>query len=126
MKIDVGDMFSNDSVDYDKLDFYGNPIPNNTEPQMSVEKAIELLEEFKVIDDWSAVYMPDLHDAIDTVISAVNKNTATTDTLSDIDALKYVASLFIKQIRHDGALYPFDIAECDKLDAIAKLLKEKD
>lgn len=103
-----------------------NSKPNYPESEMSVNKAIELLEEFKVIDDWSAVYMPDLHDAIDTVISAVNKNTASTDTLSDIDALKYVASLFIKHIRHDGALYPFDIAECDKLDAIAKILKEKE
>lgn len=126
MKISAGDMFSNDSVDYDKLDFYGNPIPDHTEPQMSVEKAIELLEEFKVIDDWSAVYMPDLYDAIDTVISAVNKNTAPTDTLSDINALKYVAKVFVDHIRYDGALYPFDAAECDKLKSMAELLKEKD
>lgn len=126
MKINAGNMCFNNSVDYDKLDFYGNPIPDHTEPQMSVEKAIELLEEFKVIDDWSAVYMPDLHDAIDTVISAVNKNTAPTDTLSDIDALKYVAKVFVNHIRHDGVLYPFDAAECDKLKSMAELLKEKD
>ena len=31
MRIDVGDMFSNDSADYDKLDFYGNPIPDHTD-----------------------------------------------------------------------------------------------
>lgn len=36
-------------------------------------EAIEILEEFKVIDDWSAVYMPQLHDAIDTLIKAVKE-----------------------------------------------------
>lgn len=75
---------------------------------------------------YNSIILPDLHDAIDTVISAVNKNTATTDSLSDINALKYVAEVFVDHIRHDGDLCPFDIAECDKLDAIAKLLKEKD
>lgn len=36
---------------------------------MNDEKAIEQLEEFLVIDDWSAVYMPYLQDAIEYVIN---------------------------------------------------------
>ena len=38
---------------------------------MNDEKAIEQLEEFLVIDDWSAVYMPHLQDAIEYVINRI-------------------------------------------------------
>ena len=38
---------------------------------MNDEKAIEQLEEFLVIDDWSAVYMPYLQDAIEYVINRI-------------------------------------------------------
>ena len=38
---------------------------------MNDEKAIEQLEEFLVIDDWSAVYMPELQDAIEYVINRI-------------------------------------------------------
>lgn len=39
---------------------------------MNDKKAIEQLEEFLVIDDWSAVYMPELQDAIEYVINRIN------------------------------------------------------
>lgn len=39
--------------------------------KMNDEKAIEQLEEFLVIDDWSAVYMPYLQDAIEYVINRI-------------------------------------------------------
>lgn len=38
---------------------------------MNDEKAVEQLEEFLVIDDWSAVYMPYLQDAIEYVINRI-------------------------------------------------------
>ena len=39
---------------------------------MTDERAVEQLEEFLVIDDWSAVYMPYLQDAIEYVINRIN------------------------------------------------------
>lgn len=39
---------------------------------MNDEMAVEQLEEFLVIDDWSAVYMPYLQDAIEYVINRIN------------------------------------------------------
>ena len=47
----------------DDLNYLNNPY----------REAIEILEEFKIIDDWSAVYMPRLHEAIDTLINAVKE-----------------------------------------------------
>ena len=38
---------------------------------MNDEFAVEQLEEFLVIDDWSAVYMPYLQDAIEYVINRI-------------------------------------------------------
>ena len=39
--------------------------PMRASEKMTKERAIELLEEFKVIDDWTAVYLPDFQDALD-------------------------------------------------------------
>lgn len=37
---------------------------------MTREEAIKQMEEFMVIDDWSLVYLPDLHDALELAIEA--------------------------------------------------------
>lgn len=40
---------------------------------MTNEEAINLIEEFMVIDDWSLVYLPDLPDALELAIKALKK-----------------------------------------------------
>ena len=40
---------------------------------MTREEAIKQMEEFMVIDDWSLVYLPDLHDALDMAIEALKE-----------------------------------------------------
>lgn len=42
---------------------------------MTREEAINLIEEFMVIDDWSLVYLPDLHDALELAIEALKTET---------------------------------------------------
>lgn len=41
---------------------------------MTREEAIKQMEEFMVIDDWSLVYLPDLHDALELAIEALTEN----------------------------------------------------
>lgn len=38
---------------------------------MNNEKAIRVLEEFKVIDDWTIVHLPEMEDAVDVAIEAL-------------------------------------------------------
>lgn len=38
---------------------------------MNREEAINQISEFMVIDDWSMVYMPQLHDALEVAIEAL-------------------------------------------------------
>ena len=40
---------------------------------MTNEEAINLIEEFMVIDDWSLVYLPDLPDALELAIKALKE-----------------------------------------------------
>lgn len=40
---------------------------------MTNEEAINQIKEFMVIDDWSLVYMPQLHEALDVAIEALEK-----------------------------------------------------
>ncbi|MBR2677578.1 MAG: hypothetical protein IKE28_11800 [Solobacterium sp.] len=40
---------------------------------MNRKEAIRILEDFKVQDDWSQVYMPELHDAIDCATGALKE-----------------------------------------------------
>lgn len=40
---------------------------------MTREEAIKQIEEFMVIDDWSLVYLPDLHEALETAIEALKE-----------------------------------------------------
>lgn len=40
---------------------------------MDNEKAIRVLEEFKVIDDWTIVHLPEMEDAVDVAIEALNR-----------------------------------------------------
>lgn len=41
--------------------------------KMTNEEAIKQMEEFIVIDDWSLVYLPDLHDALELAIKALKR-----------------------------------------------------
>lgn len=47
---------------------------------MTREEAINQIEEFMVIDDWSLVYMPQLHDALEIAIEALEKERLTCNT----------------------------------------------
>lgn len=40
---------------------------------MTREEAIKQMEEFMVIDDWSLVYLPDLHDALELAVEALRE-----------------------------------------------------
>ena len=40
---------------------------------MTRDEAIYLISEFMVIDDWSLVYMPNLHDALEVAIEAMKE-----------------------------------------------------
>lgn len=40
---------------------------------IDAEGAINLIEEFMVIDDWSLVYLPDLHDALELAVEALKE-----------------------------------------------------
>lgn len=48
---------------------------------MDRKEAIEILEDFKVQDDWSQVYMPELHDAINCAIGALKEWTPISEEL---------------------------------------------
>lgn len=36
---------------------------------MNIREAIEIIEDFKAMDDWTAVYCPPMHEALDVVVN---------------------------------------------------------
>ena len=54
---------------------------------MNNEEAIEILEEFKVIDDWTIVHLPEMEDAVDVAIEALKQVKTDGDTVSRQSAL---------------------------------------
>ena len=97
-----------------------NSKPNYPESEMSVDKAIELLEEFKVIDDWSAVYMPDLHDAIDVALDHL-KSYEKPKYDADIATLKDIVNILVSHIMYDGEFKSFSDVRDTLHDLIIKL-----
>lgn len=54
---------------------------------MTREEAIKQMEEFMVIDDWSLVYLPDLHDALELAIEALTENESLAKTVIEASEL---------------------------------------
>lgn len=52
---------------------------------MTREEAIKQMEEFMVIDDWSLVYLPDLHDALELAIEALKEQRPHGEWIGDTD-----------------------------------------
>ena len=81
---------------------------------MNDEKAIEQLEEFLVIDDWSAVYMPYLQDAIEYVINRIKAlkerpqgewtNTSPYDDKGECSLCCYLSKKYYKFCPNCGAV----------------------
>ena len=78
---------------------------------MTIEQAIEIIEDFKAMDDWTIVYCPPMHEALNVIVNEALKNKKLTWIPCSECLPENTDPVNITWVNHDPASYYADIKD---------------